>query len=956
MKKHLLVFLLITATSIVPSIASSALTQDPSLQWRTLTTPHFEIHYHQGEEKIAQEVANISERVHKTLSKTINWEPESRTQVVVTDRFDISNGTAYVIPRNWMNLIVTPPDSFSSLGDYSNWLELLIIHEYTHVLHLDKAHGLPKNLRNIFGRFLFLFPNLMQPPWIIEGLGTYFETDYAHHTGRGQNSYYRMLMRLEVESGVKPLSQVNQPLVSWPMNTSRYLYGVYFMNFIRDVYGEEKIQELVENYSDNLVPFTINNNSISTLGKPLDPLWEEFIQYLDKEFQPEINNIKAQILTEKEQLTSSGYFTTSPSIATNGDVYFIEKNMQDEPRLMVFKKGEKEARTVTKSHGNHLDIHFDAGILVTELNNVRNTNLFYDLHHIDPVSGKKTRITRGKRYLYANWSPDGQKIIAVQNTLGEHALHLLNKKGELEKILWQGTDKTVLGPPDWSPTSDELVISVWRPDSQWNLEIFNITDQSWKRLTQSENIETTPRYTADGQNILYSADYDGVFNIQKLNIATGNITTLTNVMGGAFYPAASSNTDELYYISASSKGFDLSRHISSTTRTATVNNSPPAAAENKTVEEKKPLTSYNVISEYDPIPLILPTGWFPYLYTTEERTDLGILTWGSDPINRHNYTVNVAYDTKNKWFVGRVDYLYDRWDPSLKFSLDKQAVTYVDNNNVVERYRNLDRYTFEAMWPIFTYEQQWLFHAGIVYEEESDKDIQSNFGRLPDRKNDIVGIALSYNSTYRLPDSISPNFGRQVRGVVENSDLLESYNRGQIYTVDWREFIDLPGLHVMGARGVIGYGTDRPGYFRLGGTEETSVPPHPQVAAFAATQRIFGQREYPLRGYPTGRSDLRGRRMILADLDWRFPIIRLERGLMAPPIGIHQFHGKLFYTMGEVWNKESDFKSLRRGAGAEFNAELTAGYWIPVNMRLGFARGFDEGGEDQVSLQVSASI
>ena len=855
-----------------------------------------------------------------------------------------------------MRLIVTPPDSFSSLADYTDWLELLIVHEYTHVLHLDKSSGLPKGLRNIFGRFLFLFPNLMQPPWVIEGLATYLETDNTKNIGRGQNSYYRMLMRMEVKNGIKPISQVNQPLVSWPMNTSRYLYGVYFFNFVRDAYGEKKVFELIENYSDNLVPFAINGNSRSVFGKSMNQLWEEFNQYLDKEFQPEIEKIKRNALTEPELITHSGYFTSAPQISTNGDVYFLEKNMRDKPHLMVLKNGDKLAQAFAETHAHDFDIHPQSGILVAELNNVRTTNVFSDLLIIDPVTGGKRQITHGKRYLYAAWSPDGQKIVAVHNELGEQALHLLNKNGELEKILWQGTDKTVLGRPDWSPVSDELVISVWRPGSQWNLEIFDINTLSWKKLTHSENIETTPQYSADGKNILYSADYDGVFNIQKLDLLTGKVSTLTNVMGGAFYPATTSDNESLYFINASSNGFDLSRQVTPTIRTAEINDKQSQPVVNETPIEKEAQTVYNVISDYDPIPLILPTGWFPYFYKNEERTDVGILTWGSDPIYRHNYTLNLAYDTENKWLVGRFDYLYDRWNPSLKFSVDKQAVTYLDNNNVVERYRDLDTYTFEAMWPFFTVEQQYIFHAGIVYEQESDKDIQSNFGELPDRKNDLVGIALSYNSTDRLPDSISPNFGRQLRAVAENSDYLKSEHTGQIFTVDWREFIDLPGLHVLGARAVMGYGTDRPEYFRLGGTEETSVSPLPQVAAYATTQRIFGQRRYPLMGYPTGRSDLTGRRMILAHLDWRFPIIRLERGLMAPPIGVHQIHGKVFYNLGEIWNKENDFTSFRRGAGLEFNSELTAGYWIPVNMRLGFARGFDEGGEDQAYLEIRFSI
>ena len=41
-----------------------------------------------------------------------------------------------------------------------------------------------------------------QPDWLIEGLAVYHETDRARGIGRGQSSYFDMLMRMEVARGV----------------------------------------------------------------------------------------------------------------------------------------------------------------------------------------------------------------------------------------------------------------------------------------------------------------------------------------------------------------------------------------------------------------------------------------------------------------------------------------------------------------------------------------------------------------------------------------------------------------------------------------------------------------------------------------------------------------------------------------------------------------------------------
>ncbi len=956
--------LLFATISIFPTVASSALTQDPALNWHTLYTDHFEIHFHDGEKNLAREVADISERVHNRLSKTFNWTPKSRTQVLLTDRFDFSNGLAYPMPRNWMQLIVKAPDSFSSLGDYDNWLELLIIHEYTHILHFDKSSGVPQALRNVFGRFILLFPNLMQPPWLIEGLATHEETDNEHDIGRGQNSYYRMLMRLEVQNGIKPLSQINQPLVSWPMNTSRYLYGVYFHNFIVSRYGEEKIQALIENYSNNIIPLAINSNSKQVLGKTLDELWDEFKDYLNKEFSPDIKNIQKTGITASTQLTRSGYFNTSPKVTPDGDVYFIQRDMASEPRLMILRKGKNKPVTITETHGRYFDFHPQAGIVVAELDAYNNTNIFSDLHIIDTKNGRKTKITHGGRYLYVSWSPDGKRIIAVHSELGEHALHLLDRKGKLLKILWQGENKIVLGPPDWSPSKNQLVASVWRPGTRWNLELFDINTSQWSSLTHSKNIETTPHFSANGQEIIFSADYGGTFNLHRLNLASKNIAMISNVIGGAFSPAPvdnnnSGNSQSIYYTAIGKNGFDVFFLENPINIPVEQNNAaykiPDGTIKNKTTEKS---SENNSIEDYNALSKLAPTAWYPYYLTTKHRNEVGINTWGSDPIRRHSYTAMAAYDTTNEWYVGRLDYLYDRWDPTLKFSLSRSAIAYLDNNGDIERFRNQDSFTIEGVWPILSYEQQWLLHTGVIHQIETDKDIRSNFGPLKATNDNLTGVALSYNSTHRYPISIGPNNGRQIRIVAEDYDLLESYHSGQAYTLDWREFFDtsLSGQHVLSARGVVGWGTNSPERFRLGGTRETSVSAQPNSAAYAATQRIFSQREYPLHGYPKGRSDLSGTRMLLAELEWLFPISRIERGLMAPPIGLHQLYGKLFYNWGETWDAGLKIPPLRSGAGAELTADIILAYWLPIDISLGYAIGFNEGGEEQAYLEVHTSF
>jgi hypothetical protein len=375
----------------------------------------------------------------------------------------------------------------------------------------------------------------------------------------------------------------------------------------------------------------------------------------------------------------------------------------------------------------------------------------------------------------------------------------------------------------------------------------------------------------------------------------------------------------------------------------------------QTTETKGNNTQQYEREDYNALKRIAPTAWFPYLRLSDDQSEIGFSTAGADPLRRHNYNLLFAYDTKNEWPIGYLDYIYDRWNPTLKLSFISQVFTEYDSNTL-KAFRRNEQFTFEALWPFLHYERQWLLHAGVVTEHERDETRASWASPGNKERDELLGLALSYNSTHRYARAISPTNGQQFRLIAEDDDTLDSQYTGQIYTLDWRGFLGLGRQHVMAARGAMGWGTENPNPFELGGSYETFIPGSPVEAALAPTQQIFGRRHYPLRGYPTGFDELKGRRMALVEAEWRFPLTLVERGWMAPPVGLHQVHGALFYNAGEAWNRGTSIPTLRDGAGVEITSELVLGYWLPLDLRVGVARGFDEGGEDQVYAQLSGSF
>ncbi len=167
---------IVTAIAVLLTLASrlsAASLFDPALRFRTLSTEHFVIYFHQGEDALAQRLAVIAEEAWLVLQQTFGVAPR-RTQVVLADQTDLANGYATPVPYNTIVIYTVTPSGTEF--DFDDWLRLVFTHEFTHVVHLDRSEGWARVARSIFGRTPLAFPNLFLPAWQIEGLATYEES------------------------------------------------------------------------------------------------------------------------------------------------------------------------------------------------------------------------------------------------------------------------------------------------------------------------------------------------------------------------------------------------------------------------------------------------------------------------------------------------------------------------------------------------------------------------------------------------------------------------------------------------------------------------------------------------------------------------------------------------------------------------------------------------------------
>ena len=66
----------------------------PELDWKTIETEHFLIHYHDETHRSAQETAAISETIYGPITTFYEFKPDSKTHIIIQDTDEASNGMA----------------------------------------------------------------------------------------------------------------------------------------------------------------------------------------------------------------------------------------------------------------------------------------------------------------------------------------------------------------------------------------------------------------------------------------------------------------------------------------------------------------------------------------------------------------------------------------------------------------------------------------------------------------------------------------------------------------------------------------------------------------------------------------------------------------------------------------------------------------------------------------------
>jgi hypothetical protein len=833
------------ATAHTPS-DPNFLRPDYSKNWKTLTTAHFHIHHEAAQQKFAQQMGAIAEQVHSKLTGWLGWKPEEATEIVILDNVDFSNGAATVLPYNQFYIYMPTPVE-GEIMDQNPWMEYVFTHEYIHILHLDMAFGLPKAVRDIIGRPLGVpmvatFPELFAPSWLTEGLAVYGESDNAAGYGRLNNAWFEASMRMEVQRGLRSLTELSFEGYSgsrWPYGQN-YLYGAYFFKFISERYGRDEVVKYIQTYGYNLIPWRMDERSMLIFGKPAQEIWSEYQTYLHQRFEPQLAKLKQESIVTRPVYTTP-YINRSLTAASNGDLYFYHDDSSSHPQLRRIKADGSNEFLFEAENVTGLAWQDEAGLLLNKQEVCDNVALYTDLYRWKPGMLSPERMTHCGRYVRAAWRSDGQQIAAVQLEQGISRLVLLDAKGQHVEVLAEMTPNDTLGHIDWSPDNKQLIASVKRQHSGWNLELFDLNERLWHPLTVDNNRKVHPHFSQDGLSVYFISDHDKVWNLRQLRLTDNTIATLSNSTSGIYEAVAMPDTS-YRLVEYSAQGEILSalpasaaanrRYVPYTTAATQV-----VGVVNTVNYQPLP---YENVKDYSSWDTVKPRSWVPFVaLSADQNSYAGVSLYGADMLGFHQWTAAPYIYLDQNTLGGFTSYNYRN---TLTLIANEQSFI-VGNNNDLGQYRSEEIRYQALLHHSFNSTESSFYFSGGVSNQHIKYSLTRNSGIYSIYQDTLAGVIARYDNTEFYKRSISQSDGRRVQFTGESYDLVGmNYHSGKTIGLDWKEYFTLGGNHVLYLRMLLAKGDDGISPYLLGGEIEA-----PDMLDGSTD---LGRRRYLLRGYP----------------------------------------------------------------------------------------------------------
>ena len=956
---------------------------DPRGAYRTLSSAHIRLHYPQALDSLARLALVHSERDYAQHRAELA-PPRGVIDVLLTDNTDVSNGYATTFPSNRVVVYAVPPLNSRELRFHDDWLRMVITHELAHVFHLDRARGLWRLGRWVFGRNPLFFPNLYTPSWVKEGLAIHYESSLTG-SGRAVSTEFPVMLRAAaLDSALVSFGRWSAATSRWPRGQTSYGYGSTLM--ARAVgHAEAGVAErvvepgvapgdtqpgmrrFVDATARHLVPFRLNRNARVGFGARFSDLWRGYLDSLLTKGGMENGGDAGSWRT----VSTHGWYAEAPRWLGNDSLVWSASTGREVTGLYAASVRGGEATRVAWRNALDVNVPVDSSL---------DRVVFAQLERRDPYvlrsdlyvreGARERRLTYGVRLTQPDVRRDGS-IVAVQ---------LAPNASRLVRVSADGRDITPLMPvregvkwaePRWAPRGDELVAVQLLPDGVHRVVVL-AEDGTVRRVVAGQRgVFASPSFTPDGARLVWATDRSGRMQLETatrgarevvdtMSWRAASVATQVGPTAYAVYePSVSPDGRQVAALMQRGDGFHVVVTPLDTTNAVAQSRWYSDRLDEPDFADSVPLMQ-SPARAYAPLRQLLPRYWLPLV--GEGRlgdATIGASTSGVDILERHAWDVSVLTATSRRETDAFASYRYAGLGvpvANLSFSQEWDGTFRVVNDsakalgNVARRRRFLTAGVTAVVPRV-----RWSV-SGTLGAQYEMRDFTAPADSILGPTNSLLRTGTRYPTVF-FSNSVS-TARLALRGVTIEEGFTLSHatqyrwREGQSNSGSWRTVVSgrayaprsLPGYarHVLAARAVVGAADVRTQTeFSVGGTSGvlSELLPGVQVGDPA--------RSFPVRGVAPGVQ--RGSRAIGGTVEYRAPLVMFRR--LPSPLMLYgdRVSVALFSDAARAWCpgslRTNTVVCLPNGvrdgiiasAGAELVVDVAVQYDVPFRLRVGAA-------------------
>ncbi len=948
------------------ALSYSASAQAPNEQWRTIRTPHFDVHFPAALEPVARRGAGSAERAYAKLAPLLK-PARGRIDLVVTDHADFSNGYAWVSPSPRIVIFARPPVDERTLRFREDWLDLVVQHELVHVFQLDRTRGWWRVAQAVFGRQPLLFPNAWAPSWLIEGLAVHYESKLGDG-GRAEGlALVPILNGRAADNALRPLGAWSTSSLDYPGGGGSYVYGTLLVESMSARGGDGSVERFVERASGRWIPWSFERTARREFGTTFAAQWRTFADSVTRT----VRGVATGSATTP--LTTASWVARYPRRAADGAVLFVAANGRDATGLYELAVGDADAPSSLPAgprriaRRNTLDANVrlaDGRVIFAQGEWADPYRLRSDLW-VREADGRERRLTRGARLIAPDARALDGAIVATQVVAGSTRLVRVSADGDVTPITTAALD-TTWSAPRWSHDGTRIAATRWVRGGTMSIVVLDSAGHNARVLASARATVDDPSWTLDDSAVLFMANTFGTGVIWSADVATGALRVVASsttsfdsplaVRGGVLAVETRAAGERLTLIAPHRPA-----GIAPPSPTGDAVSLPSIA--DQTSPESAAVAD-GPVGPYRPLRQLVPRYWLPSIESSDEnRTRYGAWISGSDIAGRHAYAGSLMHEPNRQETTGSIFYRFagfglplvdiasrQTWDHTrLSDSANALAGVLARRRRFVGTSLTLVRQRVrtvavlgagaEMEWrdfvtdpaPLISRLGSPLFLQTLTYPTFSAVAAWANTRSpiLAFGPEDGVSLAASGRWRWRTDDASATRSATYV-------GTAAAYKSVGV--------IPGPSHHVIAVRAAAGVTDDKTNtQLEAGGVSGSSAELGPGL--------VIGdvRRNFAVRGFGPGAQA--GIRAAGASAEWRAPIALLNWGRGFVPFFAQRVSATVFGDAGAAWcpaDARARTIGCPRGAtprawmgavGGEliFDAAVLS-YDVPYRLRLGYAR------------------